>query len=213
MVFSCKRCGACCRTYWITILPRERAAMAKELGIGEKEFTQKYGQLLLQLFPAPADLKKGLVVSAEELPKKVLKKLEKKFGTPRSSFIVLPSIALKRRNGVCILLGKENNCVVHDSKPGQCSLFPFISMAENPDFLGLYGFCNGLKEKGTAQSDWKEKVLKHQKDFSDHFKEINEKGFKRIWEFWPKKGVVLLKTQKICSIGEKGFFKAIKRFS
>jgi len=213
MVFSCKRCGACCRGYWITILPSERVAMAKELGISEKQFTEKFTQLLLQLFPAPASLQKGLVVSADELPKKVLKKLEKKFGVPQSSFIVLPSIALKRRNNVCVLLGKESRCAAHNSKPGQCSLFPFISLAENPDFVSLYGFCAGLMAKGIAPRDWKEKVLKHQLDFSNHFKGISEKGFSKEWKFWPKKGVVLLKTEKICSVSEKEFFKAIEKFA
>lgn len=187
--------------------------MAKAIGLSEKHFSEKYCQLLLQLFPAPTSIQKGLVISPEELPSKVLKKLEKKAGKANCSFIALPSIALKRRGKSCVLLGKENDCKVHDSKPGQCSLFPFISTAEKPDFLALYGFCSGLKAEKNPPKDWQKKVFLHQKNFSDHFKEINEKGFSAIWGYWPKKGIVLLKDRKICPIGEKEFFNAIKKFS
>lgn len=212
MVFSCNRCAKCCREYWITILPRERKVMAQELGIAEKEFSKKYCQLLLQLFPLSEE-KKGLFVSTEKLPKKIYNNMKKRPDQLPVGFLVLPSIALKRKKNACAMLDARNNCLVHDSKPGQCNLFPFISMAEAPDFLELYGFCNGLRAEKTAPKDRKQKVLEHQTDFSNHFKEINKKGFAHVWGFWPKKGVVLLKTQKICSINEKEFFKTIKKFA
>ncbi len=212
MAFSCTCCGACCRTYWITMLPRERAAMAAELKISVQDFSSKYCQLLLQFFPVSVP-QKALFVAEGDLPKKIQRKIKSKTTESAAGFIALPSIALKRKKEVCILLGKNNACLVHSSKPRQCSLFPFISLSEQPDFLLLYGFCDGLKKQNLAPKGWRSAVESHYADFSKYFRSVQEKGFKNVWGFWPKKGTLLLKNKNVCSVTEKDFFETISRFS
>ncbi len=167
---------------------------------------------MLQLFPVSQEQKNGLFVSTEDFPKKLLKKILKKTNEKPAGFIVLPSIALNRKKESCILLGKNNVCIAHSSKPRQCSLFPFISLSEQPDFLLLYGFCFGLKDSCRAPNGWRTAVEEHYIVFSKYFEEIKKQGFKKTWGFFPKKGIVLLKNKKACEISQKEFFEIIGCF-
>lgn len=213
MGFNCRRCGACCNSYWITMLPGERAAMARELKISEKQFTDKYSILLLQLFPAPLMKQKALLVPAKKLPKKIFSKIKKQLKEPPECFVALPSIAFKRGKGVCVLFDrKKSACLVHGSKPGQCTLFPFISLGEEPDFCSLYGFCAGLKNWQGAPAGWKERVAAHYANFSKYLESVQENGFRRVWGHWPKSGMLLLKNKECCKISKKDFFAIISLF-
>jgi Fe-S-cluster containining protein len=194
------------------MLPRELSAIAKKLKLSNKQFSEKYCQLLIQLFPAP-ETKNSLFLPTTALPKRIQKKIQSNQNEQAFGFLALPSIALKRNKKNCIILDKKGYCLVHKQKPKQCSLFPFISLQEKPDFAKLYSFCNGLQSCNEQPKGWKKKVEAHYENFSKYFETVKQKSFKKTWLFWPKTGTILLKNKKLCSISEKEFFETLKKIN
>ena len=207
MAFECKRCGKCCKTYYITVLPEELKRQAEFLKISEKEFIGKYTQLYLQLFPMFDDIGK-LKIPSEKIPEKFRKKIIAHKGFLAPYFLALPSIAFKRRGKACIFYDEKNKgCKIHALKPEQCGFFPLLAGTENPDFKKIYPFCEGLKLGNEKYLP--DKTELHYKKISGYFDRVGEKGFERVWKHWPKKGILAYKDKLAGKISEKKFFKII----
>lgn len=193
------------------MLPAEVKRQARFLKLKEKDFIEKYCILHLQLFPTEYR-ENTLEVFNELVPKIISEKIKLHLGYLPNYFLILPILAFKRIKGKCIFFnGKNNSCRIYVARPKQCSFFPFISLKEEPDFLREYQFCKGLKSKG--------KMGKHQNLGEEHYKEIKkyfnsvkEKGFTKVWCFYPKKGIALYRDKKISDISTKEFFQCIEPF-
>jgi Fe-S-cluster containining protein len=207
MPFKCTRCGNCCKRYYITLLPEEMKKAAKELKISQKEFAENNCQLFLQLFPS--DFEGGeLKISAQDLEKKLRRKIEAHKGFLPRHFLALPCIAFKRKGTICIFYdAKKNICRIHSSKPMQCTLFPLLSNSENPDWEKLYPFCEGMKNSvGKLNAA---EMKEHYAKIQEYFGKVAERGFKKTWKAWPKKGVITYNNKLLGKISEREFFEII----
>jgi len=137
--FNCERCGACCNRYWITILPEELKRGANMLKIPEKEFVEKYTSLFLQLFPASYK-ENTLEIFNEFISKWVSEKIKDHLGYLPNHFLILPILALKRNEDTCVFYDAEKGCLVHEAKPKQCDLFPFIALDGKTNFNEIYPY-------------------------------------------------------------------------
>ncbi len=205
MPFECRNCAECCKRYYITLLPGEAAKQSEFLGIPLKEFVSRHTQLYVQFFPFPFS-KKKLLIHRRMVPKKFISKIDAQLGEMHEHFLVLPSIALKK-NGVCAFLeGKK--CLIHEVKPAQCGLFPFIFMEPGKDLLELYPFCLGLKEGGKRENALQESRA-HYLKIKDYFDSVREKGFTSLWKEIPDDGIAALDSKLLGGISKKEFFKLI----
>lgn len=207
MSFKCERCGACCKRYWITVLPGEIKKQAKLLKISKKEFIERYTILYLQLFPTQYK-ENTLEVFNEIVPKKIALRIERHLGYLPEYFLILPILAFKR-NGCCIFFDKKDKaCKIYNARPKQCELFPFISLDEEPNFLLLYPFCKGLKLNPAGKNAGKE----HYRQIVNYFDSVRKKGFSKLWKRTPKEGIALFRDNKVCNIGREEFFQCIAPF-
>jgi len=205
MPFKCRRCGECCRRYWITLLPQDVDEEAAFLGISVREFVDNYTTLYLRIFPIQQQYRKhGLVVSSAMLPKRIAWKAEHILFALPPFFLVLPILALKREGKACIFFG-ENKCLINDVKPEQCELFPAIAFADE-NFRALYPFCRGLK---ASQEGLENRGGRHYERVRAYFEEVAEKGFSALWPAIPKNGIAVMRGKKLCEISEREFNEAI----
>ncbi|VVB98900.1 Putative zinc- or iron-chelating domain protein [uncultured archaeon] len=216
--FECLRCGECCRRYYIVSLPEEVERQAELVKIPGKDFVHGKMQLYLQLFPAEPSGDK-ITVTSKDLPKRLYRKIENALGFMPSNFIALPLLCFKRTLGslgCCIFYDSKKGCTIYPARPKECCLFPFISLKESADYATLYPFCKGLAASHSASyagMGHASKAKEHFAEVAEHLGEVKEKGFKKIWKYWPKSGVCLLEGNFLCKISEKDFFAAIKPYS
>ncbi len=209
MQIDCSKlnCTSCCEKYWITILPEEAEAEADFLGISLKDFLEKHCILCLQLFPFPTA---DSVLSLPEkfFPKKIREKIEKETGA--QCFLAMPSIAFRKPENKCVFLEK-GLCKIYFIRPKQCELFPFISLNGETNFAEKYPFCKALSSAKFEESFLHESS-RHYLKVSEHFNEIEKKGFERIWKSVPNKGIVLFKDKFLAKISKKEFFAILQKF-
>lgn len=197
MDFKCTQCNECCKRYWITLLPQELKKAAEFLNLSEEEFIEKHTQLYIQLYPL-AYREHALVYSSSFLPRKICEKIENHLNYLPESFLVMPMLALKRNEKICTLLIERKGCKIHEVKPTQCTLFPFLSLEEKPNFRELYTYCEGLKN---SDKDSKEHYSdEHYSAIKAYFKNVKEKGFAAQWKSLPEKGLVVFKGLEVCEI-------------
>ena len=210
--FECRRCGECCKRYYIISLPEEVEVQAKFKGLSKEEFIEKHMQLFLQFFPAEYS-KEKIMVSSSMVPRRILEKLEGHLGKVPDFFIALPMLVFKRReNGSCTFYDEQNSgCTIYPQRPAECRMFPFISDKKVEDYASLYPFCHGLKQ-GSADRSYVDLSHLHFAQVSEYFGKVQEKGFSKIWGTWPKEGVCLFTDKLVGPIAEKEFFDAIEPF-
>jgi len=199
-------CSECCKRYWITILPEEATRLASTLGLSEKEFLKKHCVLLTYFYKRKSS-SPHLTVNNSILPKKISDFLEKEeFISPY--YFILPTIALARNYaGECVFL-KGGKCKVHESAPRPCKLFPFLASSNKP-LKEHYPFCKALQQKGFENLFGKIDSC-HSKKTSDYFDSIKEKGFAFVWTDLPKKGIVLIESDKELEISKKEFLELLE---
>ncbi len=207
--FECQRCGECCKRYYIISLPEEVEAQAKFKGLSREKFIEKHMQLFLQFFPSDYS-KEKLMVSSSLIPRNILEKLEAHLGRTPDFFIALPMLVFKRReNGSCTFYDEENRgCTIYSERPMECRLFPFISDKKVQNYAELYPFCKGLQQAGSNVS-FVDNSKMHFGEVSKYFREVQEKGFSKIWGVWPKEGVCLFTDKLVGPITESEFFGTI----
>ena len=203
----CSGCQECCKQYNITLLPEETKRISKKLNLSEKEFIEKYCELMIQFFPS-FNSKNPFVLHYLKLPKKFREKLKEQ--TQSKYFFVLPNLAIKKTKK-CVFL--ENGlCAIHSVKPEQCNLFPFISLKKETSFWKKYPFCELLKQGFKPEKTFAEKSEKHYAKVKEYFEEIKEKGFEKKWKILPEKGNAFYKDEKIALISKNEFSKLIETF-
>ncbi len=191
--FECKNCGHCCKKYWITLLPEEAEAQAQFKGLSLSEYLERFCTVFLQLFPFDAS-PNPLAISKQELHP-LVKEAVLRY-TDAQHFLLLPSVALKREEGVCVHYdGADKKCSIHAARPKQCELFPLIGRNENAKLVELYSFCKGLKAK--EYSPDVENSKKQLSDVQHYFDQVKEKGFRGVWKALPSNGVWLYKDEKL----------------
>jgi Fe-S-cluster containining protein len=184
------------------MLPKESKSIAKALKLPVKEFFEKHCILLMQAFPVlQKPFENPLIVPVENFPKKAINALK-----PSELYLVLPCIAFKRNTGSCTMLSQDFKCLVHKARPRQCALFPLISLKEDANLKEQYSFCKGLQ--GSEKADLKENYF-HYKNVQEYFELIKKKGFRKVWQYWPSKGFLLLEKGETLEIDEKEFFQIL----
>lgn len=210
MAFECQRCLECCQRYWITLLPFEAKALAKCLGLKLEDFVRDYCEIYLQVFPKIKE--KGLNVSEAFIPGKIKSEMDEKNLALPGEFTVLPWLSLKRVQGQCVLLAENRACLVHDVKPLQCQLFPFISLKKGNDFREIYSFCQGLKKSKPKERMNEKKFREHLKQVKNYFSQVKEQGFQSVWGKVPSKGLFVFQDLKVCDLNKKEFLQFIAPF-
>ncbi|MFH1663836.1 MAG: YkgJ family cysteine cluster protein [archaeon] len=196
----CSACQECCKRYNITLLPKEAEKIAKKLGLSKKEFIEKNCELMLQFFPS-GKTENFFAVKKQVVPEKILEKLEKH--SDSDYFFVLPNISLKKKEH-CVFL--ENGlCTIHEAKPMQCKLFPFISLKKETDFKKSYSFCALLKQGFKHEKDFQEKSQAHYENIKNYFDKIKKQGFNSIWKILPKKGNAFFEDKRLCELSKEDF--------
>jgi Fe-S-cluster containining protein len=201
-------CCACCSRYWITLLPREAKAIAKALGLGDKEFIEKKCLLVAHVYPARENA--GLIVNSGLLPARIAAFAEHSLGALPQYFLVLPSLALRRnRKGECVLL-RSGRCEVHDAAPAVCKLFPFVALGKRP-LREAYPFCAALQQKGFGKMQGSLDEA-HAKKINDYFAAVGKNGFSVQWGHLPTKGVLLLGGELELPLSKKEFLQLVGPF-
>jgi Fe-S-cluster containining protein len=203
----CSKCQKCCKKYNITLLLEESERISKKMNLKEEKFIQNYCDLTLQFFPT-FNSKNYFVIKKTKLPKKIQEKLKKH--SKSKYFFVLPNISLKN-NKKCVFL-KDGLCEINSVKPGQCKLFPFISLKKETSFWKKYPFCELLKDGFKPEKGFEKKSEKHYKKVKEYFELIKEKGFDSIWKILPEKGNAFFKDEKLCAISQSAFLELTKTF-
>ena len=204
--FSCLKCGACCNTYWIYLLPSEAEKMSVKLNLSLKKFLSKYCVLALNFFPV--EQKGKLTLSVNDLSKKLSKSLIK---SPK--YFVLPLIVLKRDKTKCIFLDSKNNCSIYNERPLQCTLFPVIGLQKKEVNELDYKFCASLKKSSFAIDN--ELNQKYYSAFKTYGDAVKEKGFFKIWQEsdLPENSICLQKNEFISKISFTQAIKLIKKLN
>jgi Fe-S-cluster containining protein len=99
---------------------------------------------------------------------------------------------------------KGINCLVYEERPKQCALFPLISVQRTKTGNEHHPFCKGLLPGKEFEVDKKE-VLGHYEKVRSHLNEVKEKGFEKIWQAIPEKGILMLSNEFIDEL-KKGEF-------
>lgn len=182
---ECK--AECCKRWWITLLPGELERAADFSRIPGRRFVEEKCVLYAELFPM-GEREQGIVVYNELLPKGIAEKVRECFGFLPDFFLALPFIALKRIEGNCVFLDSANLCSIYAVRPGQCRLFPSISLEESDKPGELYRFCGlaGSAEGGLDSG--------HMKRVRDYFSEVGGCGFSKTWHFLPGRGIVKIRS-------------------
>jgi Fe-S-cluster containining protein len=181
---SCLACGECCKRYSITILPEEAQLIAKKLRISKKKFLETHCELFVKVYPKTTP---GILTFPTTFfPKKIGEMLLSDLNIVPAGFFVLPQIALKRKEGICRYLNKNNTCQIYNERPFPCELFPFMVV---PGYEEQYPFCELFKKSNKTLP---RKSKQFSKKIKVYFKQIDEKGFVKVWRNVPKKGKFFL---------------------
>jgi Fe-S-cluster containining protein len=212
MQINCQEfgCMACCRHYWITVLPAEAGKIAESLGEKPFRFIEKRCLLQLQLYPFDKKTSNPLVIPSQRIPKKFLRKIGKELGFSPPFFLALPTIVFKRaKNGSCEFLNQKNGlCGIYENRPEQCKLFPFIPW-NNKSLHSLYPFCAFLQGKKSS-GRYSRYGKKHYQKVAAYFSRIEKNGFQSVWKTVPKKGILRLDQKTIGRISKKQFFSLLE---
>ncbi|MCX6802873.1 MAG: YkgJ family cysteine cluster protein [Candidatus Diapherotrites archaeon] len=180
-----EKCKAeCCKRYWITLLPGELDRLADFAEMPRQRFIEEYCTLFADIFPMSKKAE-GIVVFTGLVPDSIEAKAKEAFGEMPDFFLILPFIALKRIEGKCVFLNKENLCSVYKARPRQCALFPEISPDEGRKPEELYDFCRLAVKEAKGGLD-----LEHFKKMKDYFSEVEGRGFSKVWRNLPGNAVV-----------------------
>lgn len=200
----CLSCGECCKRYSITILPGEVAKIAKKLKISKKKFLEEKCELFVKVFPKTIP---GILTSPTAFfPKKIGDLLYNEFSYVPAGFFIVPQITIKRKeNAHCQFLNKDNTCRIYNERPSPCKLFPFMVM---PGYEENYPFCELFKK---TTKDYSKQSIKFQKEITSYFREVDEKGFDKVWKNLPKKGKFFLNDSLIGEITDKQILKMLKK--
>ena len=195
-------CMACCKRYWITVLPREAKKTAVFLNEPLESFLQNHCRFQLQLFPSPKKVENPLLVPFQQIPKEFQEKIAAQLGKPFPYFLVLPTVVFNRKtNGSCEFLNEQNGlCGIYPVRPGPCQLFPFIPSNHLP-LHELYPFCEFVQDKkpvGLYERNGKTQFKKTEA----YFKKVEKKGFENVWKTIPANGIVRLESRVIGKISK-----------
>lgn len=196
----CLDCGACCKKYWITLLPKNIKKKAIYLNQTPEEFIKKNCLLYMKLYPSTYEGK--LTINTSFLPKKIYEKILTQLNYVPNYLICQPEIVLKRKNGSCLFLQQNNKCKIYSVRPVQCEAFPFQEKHEN----NKYGFCKIYVENSNYMNSHTEY---YQKSFKKYYDKIQSKGFQKTWGNWPKTGILDLNGTEI-KIKEKDFLEILQ---
>ena len=188
----CLSCGECCKRYSITLLPKEVPKIAKKLRLSQKKFLEENCELFVKIFPKSTS---GILTFPTAFfPKRIGEILSSDLSYLPPSFFILPQIALKRNQGICRFLNKNNSCKIYKERPFPCKLFPFLVV---PGYREQYPFCE-LFRKTTKDYTSTSKI--YSKKIKHYFKQIDSKGFKKIWKCPPKQGKLFLNDMLVGGI-------------
>ena len=182
-------CGAkCCRKWWITLLPEELDLAAGEKRVPRKQFIEDYCVLFAELIPLE-EMKDGIVVFNELLPKSIAKEVESELGKVPDFFLALPFIAFRRVNENCVFLDEGSHCSIYAARPKQCELFPALSHERGKTQKESYGFCAlaGSEKSGLDEEHFNK--TKH------YFSEVEGRGFSRVLHNLPALGIIKIRSR------------------
>jgi len=198
----CLDCGECCKRYSITILPGEATQIAKKLRISKKKFLENHCELFVKVYPKTTP---GILTFPTTFfPKKIGEMLSHDLNIVPAGFFVLPQIALKRKAGICRYLNKDNTCKIYKERPFPCKLFPFMIV---PGYAEQYPFCELFKKSNKTLPN---KSRQYSKRIKKYFKQIDEKGFEKVWKTLPKKGKFFLNELLLGEITSSQLEKMMK---
>lgn len=196
----CLDCGACCKKYWITLLPKNIKKKATYLNQTPEEFIKKNCLLYMKLYPSTYEGK--LTINTSFLPKKIYEKILTQLNYIPNYLICQPEIVLKRKNGGCLFLQQGNKCKIYSVRPVQCEAFPFQEKHEN----NKYDFCKIYVENPNYMNSHTEN---YQKSFKKYYDKIQSQGFQKTWGIWPKTGIIDLNGNEI-KTKEKDFLEILQ---
>jgi len=188
----CLSCGECCKRYSITLLPKEAILLAKKLKISRKKFLEEHCELFVKIYPKSTP---GILTfSTAFFPKRTGETLNNYLNYLPPSFFVVPQIALKRKEGVCRYLNKDNTCKVYKERPFSCQLFPFMVV---PGYEENYPFCELFRK---TQKNYSAKSRAYSKEIKKYFEEVDKKYFVSVWKNPPTKGKLFLNELLIAGL-------------
>ncbi|MDZ4256840.1 MAG: YkgJ family cysteine cluster protein, partial [archaeon] len=193
----CQTCGECCKRYPISILPHERSAQARFMGVSEEEFTRTHTRLLVQLVPFPSS-DHPLAIATAMLPKTLVQILESN-GLDSPYVMILPMVGL-RKEEYCIFFDADTfGCTTHPVKPAQCRLFPFTSLKENEDYATLYDFCGLATISSPTQHTFDHQRAQKERMHA-YFDAVAKEGLGGVWGTLPLKGNILFRGKEVSTI-------------
>jgi Fe-S-cluster containining protein len=199
----CLACGECCKRYSITLLPEEVEKIAKKLKISKKNFLEKHCELFVKIYPKSTP---GLLTFPTAFfPKRIGEILSSDLSYLPPSFFILPQIALKRMDGICRYLNKDNTCKIYKERPSPCKLFPFMVVL---GYEEQYPFCelfrSGYKDASKESTIFSKKMKKY-------FKKIDKDGFEGVWKYYPKAGKLFLSEMLVGGISINQLIKMTQK--
>ncbi len=192
----CLECGECCKKYWITVLPSDAVKISKLLGKTKSKFLDEDCVLDVKIYPKSTP--GVLTFQSAMFPKRIIDLLKKELNPIPESFFVVPQVVLKReekntfsffnnktkieKRNACVYIDADNSCGIYSARPEPCRQFPFIAM---PGFRENYPFCK-LFSKTYKDLSIESRI--YFKKIQGYFKDVDDKGFNRIWLSPPKRG-------------------------
>lgn len=200
----CLSCGECCKRYDISILPSEVKTLSSELKISKRKFLESHCELFVKVFPK--SIPGVLTCPTSGFSKKILDLLYTEFDYIPKSFFVVPQITLKRKeNGYCQFLNENNTCRIYKVRPIPCKLFPFLVV---PGYEENYPFCELFQK---THKDYSLKSRKFQRETNEYFKEVDNKGFNKVWGFLPNNGKFFLNNSLLGEINKNQLIKILSK--
>jgi len=204
----CLECGECCKRYWITVLPSEAVKISKFLDKSKSRFLDSDCVLDVKVYPKSTQ--GVLTFSSALFPKRVIDLLRKEINPLPESFFVVPQVVLKReekntftffdgktnmqKRFACKFTSANNSCDIYPVRPEPCKEFPFIAM---PGYREQYPFCELFS---STFKDFSIESRIYYRKIQQYFKDVDEKGFSRVWLNPPKKGIFSLGDKELGQI-------------
>jgi len=202
----CLSCGECCKRYWITVLPNEAKKISKKLKKTLKDFLRDDCCLLVKVYPK--SVPGVLTFPTAFFPENIFQELRKNLSDIPQSFFVVPQVVLKREeiNGkkTCKYLENENMCKIYKERPKPCKLFPFIAVE---GIREQYPFCELFQK---TYKDLTKQSGEYFREVKKYFKEVDTKGFDKVWKNPPKEGEFYLNETHLCKISLEELEQLIK---
>jgi Fe-S-cluster containining protein len=199
----CLSCGECCKRYSITILPEDVPKISKKLKISQKKFLQDYCELFVKVYPK--SIPGILTYLSSFFPKHIGNLLDLEFNYTPPSFFVLPQLTIKRKEGYCPFLNKDNSCKIYSVRPYPCKAFPFMIL---PGYEESYPFCNLFSK---TNKDYSKQTRAYSKRMKHYFYNVDKKGFEKLWKNPPKKGKFFLSDSLLGGITLKQLNKVMSK--